>query len=89
VVAATSEYVQSGHIGDVTVTAINDAIMPMKIELTLPEAVWRQGIDADAEGKVLIAVHALLVQTSDATILIDAALDEYFTTSRRACSPTG
>lgn len=73
---AASEYVQSRRVGDVTVTAINDAIMPMTIHLTVPETVWRPEIDADAEGKVLIAVHALLVQTGDATILIDAALDE-------------
>jgi glyoxylase-like metal-dependent hydrolase (beta-lactamase superfamily II) len=73
---AASEYVQSRRVGEVTVTAINDAIMPMEIEMTVPEAVWRQGIDVDAEGKVILAVQALLVQTSDATILIDAALDE-------------
>ena len=74
--AAAAEYVQSRRVGEVTVTAINDAMMPMAIELTVPEAVWRQEIDADAAGKVIIAVHALLVQIGDATILIDAALDE-------------
>jgi glyoxylase-like metal-dependent hydrolase (beta-lactamase superfamily II) len=71
-----TEYVDSRRVGAITVTAINDAIMPMTINLTVPEAEWRQGIDADAEGKVPIAVHVLLVQTGEATILIDAALDE-------------
>jgi len=74
--AVASEYVQSRRVDDVTFTAINDAIMPLKLELTVPEEVWRQGIDVDAEGKVILAVQALLVQTSDATILIDAALEE-------------
>jgi glyoxylase-like metal-dependent hydrolase (beta-lactamase superfamily II) len=74
--AVTGEYIQSTRVGGVTVTAINDAIMPMKISLTVPEEIWRPEIDADAEGKVLIAVHVLLIQTGDAAILIDAALDD-------------
>jgi glyoxylase-like metal-dependent hydrolase (beta-lactamase superfamily II) len=69
-------YVQSRQVGDVTVTAINEAMMYFGVELTVPEEVWRQGIDADAEGRVQIDTHVLLVQTGDATILIDTGLDE-------------
>jgi glyoxylase-like metal-dependent hydrolase (beta-lactamase superfamily II) len=74
--AVASEYVQSRRVGDVTVTAINEGLMHWKPELNVPEEVWRQGIDADVEGKVPIDTHVLLVQSGDATILIDAGLDE-------------
>ena len=73
---AASEYVQPRRLGDVTVTAINDGSIALPVELTVPEVVWRQGIDADPEGKVPVDTHVLLVQTDDATILIDAGLDE-------------
>lgn len=63
-------------MGDVTVTAINDGTIPLPIELTVPEGVWRQEIDADREGKLPVASHVLLVQSSDATILVDAGMDE-------------
>jgi glyoxylase-like metal-dependent hydrolase (beta-lactamase superfamily II) len=74
--AAPSDYVQSRRLGDVTVTAINDGALPLPVELTVPEEVWRQKIDADAEGKIPVDSHVLLVQTGGATILIDAGLDE-------------
>ena len=72
----TGEYVQSRPLGDVTVTAINDGTLALPVELTVPEEVWRQEIDADAEGKVPVGIHVVLVQTDDATILIDVGLDE-------------
>jgi glyoxylase-like metal-dependent hydrolase (beta-lactamase superfamily II) len=50
--------------------------MPWTPELTVPEAVWRQEIDVDAAGKVPIDTHVLVVQLDDATILIDAGLDD-------------
>jgi glyoxylase-like metal-dependent hydrolase (beta-lactamase superfamily II) len=74
--AAASDYVQSRRLGDLTVTAINDGAVGLPVELTVPEKVWRQEIDADAEGKVPVDIHVLLVQTDNATILIDAGLDE-------------
>jgi glyoxylase-like metal-dependent hydrolase (beta-lactamase superfamily II) len=70
------EYVQSRPLGDITVTAINDGTLALPVELTVPEEVWRPEIDADAEGKVPVDIHVLLVQTDDATILIDVGLDE-------------
>ncbi|HZU11557.1 MAG TPA: MBL fold metallo-hydrolase [Chloroflexota bacterium] len=73
---AMDEYVHSRSVGDVTATAINDAMMPGKVELTVPEEVWRQVIDADAEGSVPGDVNVLVVQTGDATILIDTGLGE-------------
>ncbi len=80
-VAKTSEYVQSRRVGDVTVTAINDGMLLLPLELTVPEEVWRQEINADAEARVPMDIHVLLVQTGDATgggatILIDAGLDD-------------
>jgi glyoxylase-like metal-dependent hydrolase (beta-lactamase superfamily II) len=74
--AAASEYVQSRPLGDMTVTAINDGTLALPIELTVSEEVWRQEIAADAEGKIPVDTHVLLIQTGDATILIDAGLDE-------------
>ena len=71
-----SEYVQSRRVGEVTVTAINDGTLALPIELTVSEEVWREELDADTEGKVPVDTHVLLVQTDDATILIDAGLDE-------------
>jgi glyoxylase-like metal-dependent hydrolase (beta-lactamase superfamily II) len=68
--------VQSRSLGDVTVTAINDGTISWPVELTVPEQVWRQEIDADAEGKIQADSHVLLVQAGGATILIDAGLDE-------------
>jgi len=76
VLAKAREYVQSRRVGDVAVTAINDGTLLLPLELTVPEEVWRQGIDADAEGRVPMDIHVLLVQTRDATILIDAGLDD-------------
>jgi glyoxylase-like metal-dependent hydrolase (beta-lactamase superfamily II) len=73
---AASEYVQSRPLGDVTVTAINDGTLALPVELTVAEEVWRQEIDADAEGKIPVDIHVLLVQSADATILIDVGLDE-------------
>jgi glyoxylase-like metal-dependent hydrolase (beta-lactamase superfamily II) len=67
---------QSRKVGDITVTAITEGIMPWTPELTVPEEVWRQAIDADDEGKVSIDTHVLVVQQEGATILIDAGLDE-------------
>ncbi|HEY4826762.1 MAG TPA: MBL fold metallo-hydrolase [Solirubrobacteraceae bacterium] len=74
--AEASEYVQPRELGNVTITAINDGSITLPVELTVPEEVWRQEIDADPEGKVPVDTHVLLVQTDDATILIDAGLDE-------------
>jgi glyoxylase-like metal-dependent hydrolase (beta-lactamase superfamily II) len=71
-----SEYVESRRLGEVTITAINVGSIALPVELTVPEEVWRQEIDADAEGRIVLDTHVLLVQTADATILIDAGLDE-------------
>jgi glyoxylase-like metal-dependent hydrolase (beta-lactamase superfamily II) len=76
VIVVESQYVQSRPLGDATVTAINDGIISSTIELTVPEQVWRAEIDADAEGRIRVDTHVLLVQTGGATILIDAGLDE-------------
>jgi glyoxylase-like metal-dependent hydrolase (beta-lactamase superfamily II) len=74
--AAASDYVESRPLGDVTVTAINDATAGFSVMLTVPEEVWRRAIDADPKGKLPVDMHVLMVQTDDATILIDAGLDE-------------
>jgi glyoxylase-like metal-dependent hydrolase (beta-lactamase superfamily II) len=76
VITLASEFVQSRRVGEVTVTAINDGTLALPVELTVPEGVWRQEIDADAEGKIPVDIHVLLIQTGDTTILIDAGLDQ-------------
>lgn len=73
---SVDDYVQSRRIGDVTVTAINEGMMPWTPELTAPEEEWRQAIETGDDGAVPIATHVLLVQTGDAAILIDAGLDD-------------
>lgn len=70
------EYVHSRLLGEVRVTAITEGTMPWRPELTVPEEVWRTGIEADAEGKVRIDTHVLVVQIGDAVVLIDAGLDD-------------
>lgn len=70
------DYIQSRRVGDATVTAINEGIMPWVPELAVPEAEWRRAIDTDPDGAVRIATHVLLVQIGDARILIDAGLDD-------------
>ena len=75
--AAANDYVHSRRVGDLTVSAINDGTLTtLPVELTVPEEMWRQAIAADAEGRIPADIHVLLVQTGDATILIDAGLDE-------------
>ena len=74
--AAADEYVSSRWVGDVRVTAINEGKLPLSVNLTVPEEVWRQEISADSGGKIPLDVNVLLVQTGDATILVDAGLDE-------------
>jgi glyoxylase-like metal-dependent hydrolase (beta-lactamase superfamily II) len=74
--AVASDYLESRQLGDVTVTAINDGAMPLTVDLTVTEDVWREELEADAEGKIPVDIHVMLVQTADATILIDAGLDE-------------
>jgi glyoxylase-like metal-dependent hydrolase (beta-lactamase superfamily II) len=73
---AASEYVQPRRLGEVTVTAINDGTVALPVELTVPEAVWRQEIDVGPDGKMPVDTHVLLVQTDGSTILIDAGVDE-------------
>ncbi len=73
---AFDDYVQSRRVGDATVTAINEGIMPWVPELLVPEEEWRQAIETDAGGAIRIATHVLLVQIGDARILIDAGLDD-------------
>jgi glyoxylase-like metal-dependent hydrolase (beta-lactamase superfamily II) len=70
------EYVHSRPLGEVRVTAITEGTMPWRPELTVPEEVWRTGIEVDAEGKVRIDTHVLVVQIGDAVVLIDAGLDD-------------
>jgi glyoxylase-like metal-dependent hydrolase (beta-lactamase superfamily II) len=76
VVAAASEFVQSRQLGGMTVTAINDGAIPVPVELTVPQEVWRHEIATDLGGRALGDTHVLLVQTGSATILIDAGFEE-------------
>lgn len=70
------EYVQTRRVGDMTVTAVNDAVMPSEVKLNVPETVWREAIEADAEGKAVFDSHVFLVQTNRATILVDTGFDD-------------
>lgn len=71
-----SSYVQSRRVGDVTVTAIKDAVMPSEVELNVPEGVWREAIQADIDGKAVFDSHVFLVQTNRASILVDSGFDD-------------
>jgi glyoxylase-like metal-dependent hydrolase (beta-lactamase superfamily II) len=72
-----TSYVSSRQVGDATVTAINEGTVLWAPELTAPEAEWRAAIpEADEQGRVSADHHAFHIRLGDASILVDAGLDD-------------
>lgn len=71
-----AEYVASRRVGEATVTAINEGMMPWKPELTVPAAEWQSAIEVGPGGTLPIDTHVVLVQIGGAAILIDTGLDD-------------
>jgi glyoxylase-like metal-dependent hydrolase (beta-lactamase superfamily II) len=72
-----SSYITSRRIGDATVTIISEGELPWAPELSAPEAEWRQAIpEADERGRFRFGLNVALIQTAEATIVIDPGLDD-------------
>ena len=70
-------HVSSRRIGDATVTIISEGELPWAPELSAPESEWRQAIpEADDLGRFRFGLNVALIQTGDATIIIDPGLDD-------------
>ncbi|MER3404947.1 MAG: hypothetical protein C4289_07085 [Chloroflexota bacterium] len=76
--ATEPRFVESRRIGEATVTAISEGTGYLTIikALTVPEELWRQEVEANDEGEVLLGFNVCHVRTSDASILIDTGFDE-------------
>jgi glyoxylase-like metal-dependent hydrolase (beta-lactamase superfamily II) len=61
----------------VNVTVLSDGGFSWAPELSAPEADWRRAMpEANAAGEVFLGHNMVLIQTGDATILVDAGLDD-------------
>jgi glyoxylase-like metal-dependent hydrolase (beta-lactamase superfamily II) len=70
-------YVSSRPIGDAVVTAINEGTVLWAPELTAPEEEWRAAMpEVDAEGRIPADHHAFHIRLGEASVLIDAGLDD-------------
>jgi glyoxylase-like metal-dependent hydrolase (beta-lactamase superfamily II) len=71
-------FVESRRLGDATVTAISDGAGYSTVikALMVPEAVWRQEVEANDEGEVLLGFNVCHVRIGDASILIDTGFDD-------------
>ena len=82
---AAAEYVDQRHIGTATVTVISDGVLPIPISyFPAPMAAWlRAHAAVDAEDRLIVGQTVILIQTGDATILIDPAFDDPDSTWQR------
>jgi glyoxylase-like metal-dependent hydrolase (beta-lactamase superfamily II) len=72
-----SDYVASRRAGDATVTVISDASLHWAPRFPVPETEWRAAMpEADAAGRVAFGLNVVLIQTPDAVVLVDPALDD-------------
>src|SRR5215204_7410681 len=70
-------YISSRRIGDATVTIISEGELPYAPNFNAPEADWRKAMpEADERGRFRFGLNVALIQTDDATILIDPGLDD-------------
>jgi glyoxylase-like metal-dependent hydrolase (beta-lactamase superfamily II) len=67
----------SRRVGDATVTVISDGTLFWAPRFPVPEAAWRAAMpEADAEGQVAFGLNVVLIQTPEAVVLVDPALDD-------------
>jgi len=73
----TLPYISSRRIGAATVTIISEGELPYAPNFSAPEADWRKAMpEADERGRFRFGLNVALIQTDDATILIDPGLDD-------------
>jgi glyoxylase-like metal-dependent hydrolase (beta-lactamase superfamily II) len=73
----TLPYISSRRIGDATVTIISEGVLPYAPNFSAPEADWREAMPgADERGRFRFGLNVALIQTDEATILIDPGLDD-------------
>jgi glyoxylase-like metal-dependent hydrolase (beta-lactamase superfamily II) len=75
---AAAQYVDQRQIGTATVTVISDGLLPIPTSFfPAPQAAWlRAHAAVDAEDRLIVDQAVILIQTGDATILIDPAFDD-------------
>lgn len=72
-----SEYVTTRRIGEATVTAINEGRVYWAPELTASDEEWRRAMpEADDAGRIPVDHHAIHIRLGDASVLVDAGLEE-------------
>lgn len=83
--SAAAEYVDQRQIGTATVTVISDGLLPIPTSyFPAPMAAWlRAHAAVDAQDRLIVGQEVILIQTGDATILIDPAFDDPDSTWQR------
>src|SRR5437764_12835874 len=72
-----TDYVTTRRIGRAAVTAINEGAVRWAPDLHAPEADWRRAMpEADAAGRILVDHHAVHIRLGNASVLVDAGLDD-------------
>jgi len=75
--ASESEYISTRRVGEARVSIINDGTLPWAPRFPAPEPAWRRAMpEADARGRVALALNVALVRLPGATILIDPGCDD-------------
>lgn len=72
-----NDYVTTRQFGHATVTVIHEGAAYWAPELTAPEEEWRAAMpEADEVGRILLDHHVVHIRLGDASVLIDAGLDD-------------
>ncbi len=70
-------FLESRHFGAATVTVISDGTSLWRPNFAVPaEELHAAMPEMDAEGRIIIGFHVILIQSGDATILVDAGFDD-------------
>jgi glyoxylase-like metal-dependent hydrolase (beta-lactamase superfamily II) len=70
-------YIDTRQIGNASVTIINEGAISWAPAFPVAESEWRAAMpDADEHGEVPLGINVALIQTKDATILIDPGMDD-------------
>jgi glyoxylase-like metal-dependent hydrolase (beta-lactamase superfamily II) len=74
---APETYVSSRRIGDATITAISEGILPWDLELQVPEPEWRRAMpEADERGFIPLGLNVVHVHVGPVSLVIDPGLDD-------------
>ena len=73
---SSKPFFETRRIGDATVTAVSEGILPWAPRLTAREAEWRAEMpEADAQGVLPLGLEVALIRIGDACILVDPGFD--------------